>query len=65
MKKAIIFSAIIIQIALSWANAHLISKAIAPARIISIGKGEREFIASNDSEQGKAKNRRVELKIIE
>lgn len=43
----------------------LISKAIDPARIISIGKGESEFIASNDSEQGKAKNRRVELKIIE
>lgn len=44
---------------------HLISKSISPARIISIGKGENEFIESNDSEQGRSKNRRVELKIIE
>lgn len=43
----------------------LISKSINPIRILSIGKGETEFIYSNDSEQDRSKNRRVEIKIIE
>ncbi len=43
----------------------LISKSINPIRIISIGKGETEFIYSNESESERSKNRRVEIKIVE
>ncbi len=34
------------------------------AKIVSVGKGESEPIADNGNHQGRAKNRRVEIKIF-
>ncbi|TDO23851.1 OmpA family protein [Pedobacter duraquae] len=43
-------------------KAYLISKSIAPNRIIVVGKGTENPIASNITESGRKKNRRVEVK---
>jgi outer membrane protein OmpA-like peptidoglycan-associated protein len=43
---------------------YLLSKGIAPNRIISKGYGETKPVASNTSEAGRQKNRRVEFKIL-
>lgn len=43
---------------------YLVNLGIAPDRIKTEGRGEAEPIASNDNEEGRAKNRRVEF-IIE
>lgn len=42
---------------------YLGSHGVAPASISSLGYGKRTPIASNDSEQGRAQNRRVEIKL--
>ncbi|RZM85381.1 OmpA family protein [Pseudoalteromonas rubra] len=42
----------------------LLSYQINPARIHAQGMGESQPVASNNTEQGKAQNRRVEIKII-
>lgn len=44
---------------------YLFNAGADPNRIIVIGKGETEPIAPNDSEENKAKNRRVEMILIE
>jgi outer membrane protein OmpA-like peptidoglycan-associated protein len=44
---------------------YLVSKGIAAGRLKTVGYGETRPIASNDTEAGRAQNRRVELKIIE
>lgn len=44
---------------------YLFNAGADPARIIVIGKGETEPIAPNDTEENKAKNRRVEMILIE
>ncbi|MCQ2975708.1 MAG: OmpA family protein [Bacteroidales bacterium] len=44
---------------------YLISQGIEPNRITYTGYGSTKPIANNDTEQNKAKNRRVEVKIIE
>ena len=45
---------------------RLIALGLAPERIIeTVGKGDSNPIASNDSEDGRAKNRRIEIKISE
>lgn len=36
---------------------------VAPPRLVAFGRGELEPIASNSTEQGRARNRRVELKV--
>lgn len=43
---------------------YLLSQGIAPGRITTLGKGEAEPVASNDSDYGRAQNRRVEVAIF-
>jgi outer membrane protein OmpA-like peptidoglycan-associated protein len=44
---------------------YLVSKGIAAGRLESDGFGPDKPLESNDTEDGRAKNRRVEFKIIE
>jgi OOP family OmpA-OmpF porin len=44
---------------------HLIGAGVAKARLTSRGFGEDQPIADNESDEGKAQNRRVELRILE
>ena len=44
---------------------HLIEAGIETLRLVAKGYGETEPVASNDSEDGRSKNRRTEMKIIE
>jgi len=43
---------------------HLIGKGVDKNKLISYGKGEKEPVASNDTDEGRTKNRRVEIQII-
>jgi OOP family OmpA-OmpF porin len=43
----------------------LVKEGIDPSRLTTRGFGESQPVASNDTEDGRAQNRRVELKIIE
>ncbi len=43
---------------------YLINKGVPPERIYARGYGETQPIADNSTEEGRAKNRRVELRII-
>ncbi|KJK07212.1 Outer membrane porin F precursor [compost metagenome] len=40
---------------------YLISQGLSPSKVTSMGRGESEPIADNDTEAGRAQNRRVEL----
>ena len=42
-------------------RSYLINQGVAPDRITAVGKGENEPLASNDSAEGRANNRRVEI----
>jgi OOP family OmpA-OmpF porin len=44
---------------------YFISKGIAPDRLIPVGYGESRPIAANDTREGRATNRRVELNVLE
>ena len=44
---------------------YLVSRGVEPSRLISKGYGESQPIADNSTEEGRAKNRRVELKVIQ
>lgn len=44
-------------------KAYLVAKGISPNRIFAMGRGESEPVASNDTETGRAENRRVEFAI--
>ncbi len=43
---------------------YLIKKGIAPSRIIARGYGDTQPVATNDTEEGRQMNRRVEIRII-
>jgi OOP family OmpA-OmpF porin len=43
---------------------YLIKKGIAPSRLTAVGYGFSRPMASNDTDQGRAQNRRVELKPV-
>lgn len=43
---------------------HLVSRGISPARVATYGYGPDHPIADNDTEQGRAMNRRVELTLM-
>lgn len=45
-------------------NDYLITRAVTPSRMTDTGYGELDPIASNETEEGKAKNRRVEIVIV-
>ncbi len=42
----------------------LVKKGFNPDQIITVSKGQNEPIASNDTEEGRAKNRRVEMEMV-
>jgi len=46
-------------------RAALIERGIAPSRMEAIGYGESRPLESNQSRDGRAKNRRVEFKIVD
>ncbi len=39
---------------------YLVSKGIAPDRVVAVGKGDEAPVASNDTEEGRQQNRRIE-----
>ncbi len=43
---------------------YMISKGIPSSRLLPVGKGSIEPIASNKTEEGRRKNRRVEIRIV-
>ncbi len=43
---------------------HLISVGVAPEKLRILGRGENEPIASNDTAEGRARNRRVEIVVV-
>lgn len=47
----------------SSAAAYLMDQGLRPGRITTLGKGEQEPVASNDTEAGRQQNRRVEVAI--
>ena len=46
-------------------RSYLVSQGVAESRLVAKGYGETKPIADNDSEEGRAKNRRVELKVVD
>ena len=47
------------------ARDYLVSRGVAAQRIATDGRGSREQIANNNTEQSRAKNRRVEIYVAE
>lgn len=45
-------------------KAYLVTRGVAPNRIYTEGKGEKQPVASNKTRDGRAKNRRVEIEVI-
>ena len=44
-------------------RAYLVSRGVKPARISAVGRGEAQPVATNDTPEGRANNRRVEIVI--
>ena len=47
------------------ARDYLVSRGVAAQRVATDGRGSREAVADNSSDQGRAKNRRVEIYVAE
>ena len=45
------------------AKAYLVQNGVKPCRLTAKGYGETNFVAGNDTAQGRAQNRRIELEI--
>ncbi len=45
-------------------KAYLVTKGIEPNRIYTEGKGKKQPVADNKTDQGRAKNRRVEIEVV-
>ena len=45
--------------------AYLVGAGVSPARLSAVGYGEANPVASNETEEGRARNRRIEFKILE
>jgi outer membrane protein OmpA-like peptidoglycan-associated protein len=45
-------------------SAYLSSRGVDRSRMVTIGAGETHPVASNDTEDGRAQNRRVEITIV-
>ena len=45
-------------------RAYLLKKGISGERVRAVGHGESQPIASNDTDEGKQKNRRTEVRIL-
>jgi OOP family OmpA-OmpF porin len=45
-------------------KAYLVSKGIEKNRVYTEGKGEKQPVASNKTNEGRAKNRRVEIEVV-
>lgn len=43
---------------------YLISRNVSPSRITSVGAGESQPVASNETDSGRAANRRVEIRVV-
>ena len=43
-------------------RSHLVDRGVSASRLTAVGYGESQPIASNETEEGRALNRRVELK---
>jgi len=44
---------------------YVVEKGVAKERIIAVGCGQEKPVAANDTDEGKAKNRRTEFRIAE
>ena len=61
-------AAVNLQLSKDRANsvrAYLLKKGISGERVKAVGHGESQPIASNDTDEGRAANRRTEFEIIE
>lgn len=45
-------------------KAYLVSKGVDPQKVYTEGKGEKQPVADNNSREGRAKNRRVEIEVV-
>ncbi len=45
-------------------KAYLVSKGIEKNRVYTEGKGEKQPVADNQTKEGRAKNRRVEIEVV-
>ncbi len=46
-------------------KAYLVSKGLPAGKVRAEGKGESQPVASNDTEEGRAKNRRVDIQVVQ
>jgi len=57
------YNSMIAESRASSVRLYLVAKGVNPLQIAVVGKGARDFVATNDSEEGRRLNRRVEIQI--